>query len=83
MTTEGNESKKKKDQAMIRVRPVVHRFLVALDAAIKQKTGGDSQTHSDIVFRGLRLVAREIAPELLETPSSAELLGGQETGEQS
>lgn len=54
---------------------MVHRFLLALDEAIKARTGGDSQTHSDIVYRGLRLIAREIAPELLEIPSSAELVG--------
>lgn len=64
-----------KGHASIRVRSVVHKFLLALDEAIKARTGGDSQTHSDIVYRGLRLVAREIAPELLATPSSAELVG--------
>lgn len=58
----------------LRIRPAVLSLLVALEEVIQQKSAGDKVSRSDIIFAALKLLAKEISPELLPQATGAELL---------
>lgn len=58
----------------LRIRPEVNDLLAALEDAIQRKSAGGFVSKSDIVFAALKLLAKEIAPELLPPVTGADLL---------
>jgi len=62
------------DDQQVRLKGPAGRLLARIKVFLEEQARGDAVTYSDVIHHALRLLAKELNPDLLDAPSAAELL---------